>query len=238
MIAILASAYDEAARALAASWGAQGAVLVSARDLCVPGWVFHVPDDAHGRFVAGGHAYRTCDLRGVVVRRPAVAVEELRWIAAEDREYAAAEVNAFLVAWLSALPCIVLNRPTPTSLCGPAWSQTHWEIAAARAGVAWTHAPDAGSTCDALFCNGARASGSASARRRACVVSDPDGETDREAGIAQRQACERLAAAAGVALLGVRFAGDAVAAVTLQPSLASQSARNLVLAHIPGAVRT
>jgi hypothetical protein len=221
---------------LVTAWAAENAVLISARDLCAPGWVFHAPDDTDGRFVAGGQVHHTRELRCVVVRRPAVAVEELPWIADDDRDYAAAEINAFLVAWLSALPCGVFNRPTPTSLYGPAWSQTHWEIAAARAGVAWAHATDEQSACEVVFCSDEPARDGFSYRRHTCIAADCSGEADGEPNAVQQQVCARLASAAGVALLGVRFAGDVVAAVTLQPSLAAQTTRERLLAHIMGEV--
>jgi hypothetical protein len=37
------------------------------------------------------------------------------------RKYVAAEFNAFLLAWLSAQSCPVLNRPTASCLSGPNW---------------------------------------------------------------------------------------------------------------------
>jgi hypothetical protein len=49
----------------------------------------------------------------------------------------AAEMNAFLVAWLTSLTCPIFNRPTATSLCGPAWSVEHWRIQVARCGGQW-----------------------------------------------------------------------------------------------------
>ena len=70
-------------------------------------------------------------LQAVLTCRPAVLAEELGRIAADDRSYVAAELNAFLVAWLSALPSRVVNRPTPRSLCGPAWNRVQWQAAAA-----------------------------------------------------------------------------------------------------------
>lgn len=209
---MVGSEIDVAALGLADAWKGAGAVLLSARDLCTRGWVFHVTTRDDDAFVAGGMRRPAATLRGVVVRRPAVAAEELPWIAAEDRQYVATEINAFLVAWLSALPCAVLNRPTATSLCGPAWSQTYWQVAAARAGVAWAHDPvQADALEEIVFCGGLHC---AAASER------------------QRRAASRLSAASGAELLGVRFAGDAVAAVTLQPRLAGQGVRDLVLARL------
>jgi hypothetical protein len=135
----------------------------------------------------------------------------LSWIAADDRSYAMAEVNAFLVAWLSSLTCPVLNRPTATSLCGPGWSQTHWRIAAARARVRWCNSDQPDGSTEVVFCRGLH---------HGMVT-----ELGRQAGV-------RLAQEARVDLLGVRFAGDGVAAVTLQPGLAEPGARELVLAQL------
>ena len=214
MIAVLGSELDGAARSLVDAWKGAGAILLSARDLCTHGWVFHATSDDDDAFVAGGVRRPAATLRGVVVRRPAVAAEELPWIAAEDRQYVATEINAFLVAWLSALPCPVLNRPTATSLCGPAWSQTYWKVAAARAGVAWADDPARPDAVEEIvFCSGLHR-GAASKR--------------------QRRAASRLSAVSGAELLGVQFAGDAVVAVTLQPRLAEQGVRDLVLARLAG----
>jgi hypothetical protein len=60
---------------------------------------------------------------------------ELAHIAFEDREYVAAEMNAFLTSWLSRLECAVLNRPQGTCLCGPNWRPLQWVQAASRVGI-------------------------------------------------------------------------------------------------------
>lgn len=216
MIAVLGSELDEAARSLVDSWSRAGAVLLSARDLCTRGWVFHANSNHDGSFVAGGVRRPVATLRGVLVRRPAVAAEELRWIADEDRQYVAAEINAFLVAWLSALPCPVLNRPTATSLSGPGWSQTYWRVAAARAGIAWSDRDGPDGIQEIVFCGGLH-HGPASKR--------------------QQHVAHKLSTLSGADLLGVQFAGDAVTAVTLQPRLAEQSARDIVLAHLTAEAR-
>jgi hypothetical protein len=207
---VLGSELDVASRRLVDAWASEDAVLISAMDLCTRGWVFHATSRADGWFVAAGRVHPIEALRGVVVRRPAVAAEELPWIADVDRQYATAEINAFLVAWLSALTCPVLNRPTAMSLCGPAWSQAHWQVAAARADVAWAEPIESEVSTEVVFCH------------RLCYGA----VTTRRSEFGRR-----LAALTGADLLGIRFAGDAVAAVTLQPSLAELGAREIVLAH-------
>jgi hypothetical protein len=211
LIAVLASELDEAACGLVDAWSRAGAVLISAPDLCTRGWVFDPLLATDGTFVAGGSPHPVTHLRGVVVRRPAVAAEELTWIIEEDRRYVAAEINAFLVAWLGALRCSVLNRPSATSLSGPAWSQTSWQLAAGRANVPWSTRGRARTQEEMIYCAG-RCHGASNTRKR--------------------HAAERLSAVSGAQLLGLRFAGDAVVAVTAHPRLADQGARDIVLAHL------
>jgi hypothetical protein len=51
------------------------------------------------------------------------------------RTYVAAELTAFLLAWLTAQSCPVLNRPTACCLAGPNWRPEQWTQAAARLGI-------------------------------------------------------------------------------------------------------
>lgn len=217
MIAVLASEMDDTACALVARWRGQGAVLIGARDCTTLGWVFGIAPDAgkQGRFVAEGVVHPTEALDGVLVRRPAVVAEELRWIASGDRAYVAAEINAFLVAWLDALPvaCTVLNRPTATALCGPGWSQRQWQLAAAHAGVAWAPMRNRDEGEEVLFCAGA---------------------THGRVSDARLLAGRALSDASGARLLALRFVGDRVAAVTSRPSLAGDDVAGIVLAHLLG----
>jgi hypothetical protein len=211
VIAVLASRLDQAACGLVEAWSSAGAVLVSAEDLCSPGWTWKAADPGCGEFVAAGAARPVADLRGVVVRRPAVAAEELGWMHTLDRQYVAAELNAFLVSWLDSLPCRVLNRPTATSLSGPAWSPLHWQLAAGRSGVVWTAQPGTAQALDVIVCSRS-VHGARTAR--------------------QKSAARRLAAVSGAELLGIRYVGDAAAAVTTQPSLASPAVREMVLGEL------
>jgi len=47
----------------------------------------------------------------------------------------AAEMNAFLISWLSGLKCPVLNHPTPSYLLGPNWRYQQWVYAAAQVDI-------------------------------------------------------------------------------------------------------
>lgn len=207
MIAIVASDLDPEARSLAAEWRSAGAAVLSAVDVCSAGWKMRVGDAASGTAVVAGRSVRSADISGVLVRRPAVLAEELTCIDRRDRAYVAAEANAFLVAWLHALNCPVVNRPGAGSLCGPAWNRLQWKAACARERIAWIDAGD-GDARDVIVCGG-----------RALFA-----ETS-----AQTHAALRLARVARAALLGVRFRGDAVVSVTAAPSLSADEVRATLL---------
>jgi hypothetical protein len=210
VLAVVASSLDPAARDLVAAWSGAGAVLISAQDLSVDGWSFRVGDPGGGTAVVDSRRVPVSDLRAVLTRRPAVVAEELAWIDPADRTYLAAEMNAFLVAWLHALPCTVVNRPTPTSLAGPVWGPLHWAAAAARADVRWV-TDTGGATHDVVVCG------------QICVGA----ATPTEAA-----ASRLLARAAGVELLGVRFSARGACAATPSPRLEDDDVRQALLRHL------
>jgi hypothetical protein len=117
-------------------WKSWGAALLGCEDLSAPGWRYNPADRRASRAVIDGRIVRERDIRGVLVRRPQLLQQELTHIAPADREFVAAEMGAFLFAWLSHLPCRVLNRPRGTSLCGPNWRPQQWTQAAAGIGFA------------------------------------------------------------------------------------------------------
>jgi hypothetical protein len=88
-----------------------------------------------GRFVIGGRVHAVHEIDGVLVRSPTILESELGSITPSDRSYVAAEMNAFLVYWLSVLDRPVLNRPTPRSLGGPGWYPEQWIHCAAAVGL-------------------------------------------------------------------------------------------------------
>ena len=157
------------------------------------------------------------DIRAVVTRRPAVISDELVAIDDADRAYLTAEINAFLVAWLSALTCPVVNRPTTTCLCGPPWSDVHWQLAASRADVQWhTAATDDAETTDVLVCG-------------TTTIGTPRRE--------ESDAALRLAAEAGVTMLAARFIDGKMCAATARPALDDPQWRELVLDHLRSSER-
>jgi hypothetical protein len=210
VLAVLASRLDPAAHALVDAWSSAGAALLSAEDLGSLGWSYHLADPGAGSLVIEGQRVAARKLRAVITRRPAVVAEELDWIEASDRGYVAAEMNAFLVAWLTALPCPVLNRPSPRSLTGPAWGPIQWAAAAAQVGVAWSSERN-NDMHDVVVCAGD------------CVGARSAGE---------EVAARALAEAAGVELLGVRFSASGACAATPMPSLDDEAARAGVLRRV------
>lgn len=134
---VLAYLNDVAARALVQRWRAAGeqAALLTCADLSRPRWRYVAGDLGAGRADVDGQLIATPAIRAVITRMPAVGEAELGHVHKDDRVYAAAEMQAFLLAWLSSLECPVLNRPSPSSLAGPSWSVAQWVQRALRLGL-------------------------------------------------------------------------------------------------------
>lgn len=136
MIVVVASAYDLRARSVVARWKPQGAAMLSAEDMCARGWRLTVPHEPSlAMAVIEGKIVPTSAIDGIITLRPCVFPEELQDVAPSHRKYVAAEFNAFLVAWLTAQSCPVLNRPTASCLSGPNWPPEKWVHLAARVGI-------------------------------------------------------------------------------------------------------
>jgi len=179
-------------------WRARGAGLLTCEDLSTRGWRHRLGDPGSSAAVVSGRVVPVEEITGVLTRRPSILEEELGHITPDDRPYVAAEMNAFLVSWLSSLRCTVLNRPTPLCLSGPNWRPEQWIHAAASIGIAVrprhrqvpasldhpTDIPPEDDFVDVTVV-GTRCLGTADERLK--------------------EGARRLAAAAGVGLLGVRF---------------------------------
>ena len=134
LLVVFAGPDDPAASALAAAWPGEIAV-VSARDLSSPGWHLAVGHPGESRLTVAGRRIAADELAGVVTRVGWIGPGELSWIAEEERDYVAAEMHAFMLAFLDQLPCPVLNRPTAGCLAGPVHRPAVWRAAALRAGL-------------------------------------------------------------------------------------------------------
>ncbi|MBE1495352.1 hypothetical protein H4696_002452 [Amycolatopsis lexingtonensis] len=130
MLLILAHARDSAARALADRWGSE-ALLLTVDELHQARWSLSVDRDGGVRAELSVGA----PITGVVNRLGVLTGADLLRIRREDRPYAAAELTAFLLAWLDACPAPVLNPPNPRCLNGPAWYPEEWADAAAAVGL-------------------------------------------------------------------------------------------------------
>lgn len=134
MLLILAHAHDLPARALAARWGSR-ALLLTVAGLHRWRWRLDVAVDGRVAAELAAPDGTPVPVTGVVNRLGWIAPADLARVHPVDREYAAAELTAFLLAWLDACPAPVLNPPGPRSLNGPAWSAEQWADAAASAGL-------------------------------------------------------------------------------------------------------
>lgn len=105
------------------------------RDLSVAGWRHDPLDPRFDVAVVDGLPVAARTLDGVLTRLSAVTPQDLPHVVPADRAYVAAEMTAFLLSWLSALPSRVVNRPTPTGLAGPGLRREEWVVLAARLGI-------------------------------------------------------------------------------------------------------
>jgi hypothetical protein len=85
--------------------------------------------------VVAGQKVALSGIEAAVSTMDTVTSGDLPQIVREDRAYVAAEMRAFLLAWLTTIPCPVLNRPTPLSLAGCGWRPEQWALAAAAHGI-------------------------------------------------------------------------------------------------------
>jgi hypothetical protein len=133
VLVVLASAQDDAARDFVDGCGVE-ARLLSCRDLSARGWRY-APHGRPNRAVVGGELVDASDIDGVLTRLPSVTEAELGHIVEADRAYVAAEMTAFLAAWLADAACPVSNRPTPVCLMGPYWTPERWVRTASALGI-------------------------------------------------------------------------------------------------------
>lgn len=201
MLVVIASDQDEVARSLVARWEARGACLLTPADLSIAGWRHYSSALPRSTAAVGGRAIDVREIDGVLTRLPCVTEYDLPHINPTERPYIAAEMSAFLLAWLSSLGCPVINRATPMGLSGPNWRREQWAHCAARIGIpvvpVWRAVRSPASTPPGL---------PAFASISVTVVGDrcfgaPNAEVESRA--------RRVARAAGVEILEAEFSGPA-----------------------------
>jgi hypothetical protein len=104
-------------------------------ELSVPGWSHDPGNPREDRMVVAGEIQTSKRLSAVITALDAVEPFDLPHVRAEDRDFVASEMTAFLRAWLLALACPVLDRPTTLALSGAASDRAEWSKAAAAIAV-------------------------------------------------------------------------------------------------------
>jgi hypothetical protein len=131
---ILARRGDPAVRTLRQQ-AARRLMHASVADLSRVGWKFVVGHPDRASACVAGRGVPVAGIAAVLCRIHSVLPGDLQHLHEDDRAYAAAEMTAFLRAWLGHFPGTRFNEPTWTSLAGPAWHPLQWTWIAARLGV-------------------------------------------------------------------------------------------------------
>ena len=224
-ILVMANRCDSVAREFAGRYRSRGVRLITPDHLSQPGWCYAIQDIERSKAMVGGRPILSKKIGGVLTRLAQVSEDDLPHIVPDDRSYVAAEMSAFLLAWLSALPCPILNRPTPVCLSGVWYRHEQWVHLAFRLGI-----PVAPLTQRVMF--------STQPNRVAPRVKSLDvtllGQKVlgcKNAGLAAR--AQALAGAAGVDFLTVRFSaarsGPAFLDVNAWPDIARDDIAPAVL---------
>ncbi|MEJ0076941.1 MAG: hypothetical protein WDO17_16150 [Alphaproteobacteria bacterium] len=138
---VLCDANDASAMLAFEALGARGVApleLVTADALSLAeAWEHRIEGDAASvRFrLQDGRSFDGAALSGVLNRLFTVPTWHWRAAAKADQEYVQQELIAFFLSWLNALPCPVINRPTPQGLCGRWRTESEWVCLAQRAGL-------------------------------------------------------------------------------------------------------
>jgi hypothetical protein len=228
MLVVLASRDDHSSKRIVERWAPFGAGMITCEDLSVAGWRYHTCSPDASMAVVGSQVVWCENITGLLTRIPCVFGPELTRIRAEDREYVAAEMTAFLTAWLFSLSCPILNRPTAACLSGPNWRPEQWVRAAVGVGI----------PVRAVERHVLRAPGSGSSVPETSTVGVTVVGNGWFGAVDQALAAQAksLAKAAGVDLLEVRFSGSEPGAhfvsANLWPDLSSPGVADAVLKYL------
>jgi hypothetical protein len=136
VLIVLASRFDVGACSLVRRWAGFNARLLTCECLSRRGWTWQPEAPERASLVLDGEIVSIGSIKGAVSLLAGVGPSELPYVIESEREYVASEIMAFLLAWLSSLPCYVINRPTPLCLAGPRLHHEEWLREAARVGLA------------------------------------------------------------------------------------------------------
>lgn len=168
-------------------------------------WEHRIEGDGSSTRVrlADGRSFDGGTLRGVLNRLYTVPTWHWRGAARVDQEYVQQELIAFFLSWLNALPCPVLNRPTPQGLCGRWRSESEWVCMAQRSGL--PVGPYRASSSDRIDeMRGEKRLLAPGDQTRTIIVVD-GAVTGTSAPDEVKQACVRFAQEARTELLGLDF---------------------------------
>src|SRR6516225_8627253 len=98
MVVVLAACYDMICKKLVAEWG-KSVSLLTCSDFSRKGWRYS-PGDEMSTAVISGEVVKSDRIKGVFTRLPSVSEADVGALAPEDRGYGAAEITAFLAAWI------------------------------------------------------------------------------------------------------------------------------------------
>ena len=234
-LVILARPHDPVALTLAERWSAEDAGLndiciITPWDLSTAGWAYRSCEPDASVAMSQGRRLQAGEIDGVVTRLPCVFEEDLGHMQPVDRGYAATEMTAFLLAWLLGLNCPIVNRPTPTALWGPSWRHEKWVRTADALGMPVEPARRRIISLESLEIDAKTA---ASDTVTVTIVGkrhlgDVDHTLVRHA--------QRLADAAGVDMLSVRFSGAEMGArflgASIWPETVTDDMADALLSHL------
>jgi hypothetical protein len=224
MILVVGSRFDPVAREIVSAWQSAEAILCDADDVTAPGWRYEPHHPASAVAVAAGRRIPSTRIDAVLTLRPAIYEAELPHFVPEDRSFVATEINAFMLAFLTALRCPVANRPAGISLSGPLLRPEQWARLAHRAGIVplaverdvpgtLTTATLGDAETRTIFVAGDRIVGDVAPKLAQCAVT--------------------LARAAGALMLGITFdggeTGPRFVAASAQPSVQGAERRAALL---------
>ena len=212
MLILLASERDEQARALATRYARDGLRLLIPANLSRPGWRWRNADPRATVALIDGERVFPGDIDGVITRLPWVLPCDLPDIRSCEQEYVAAEINAFLLAWLVSLDCPLLNRPSPQCLSGQGWRSQKWVSKAHELGI------PARAVLQSV-CLPARTAVAKAEPQDPVTLTVVGSTVVGTCNAVLKRHASRLAAAANVKLLSVRFDSAARDATLLEASL-------------------
>jgi hypothetical protein len=152
VVIVLCSRGDDAALNFARRNAFDGVEAVTCADVSREGWTIDLHrrggDNATAITVAAERALASGrdPIEGVITRLGYVSEVEVGQVVPEDRPYVAAEMQAFLFAFLNALPCPKINKPSLGCLYAPHLRTSDWKRLAGGLGLAVDDAVSAGET--------------------------------------------------------------------------------------------